>query len=90
MKTLPKTIQNKGFNLKQLKRVGDKAIYEQTKKGQDAKSYEVIRIGKHNGYELGGAKIAPAETYPGSSQWGINGWTFTDLALAEKKFKSLK
>lgn len=90
MKTLPKLIQNKGFTLKQLKRVGDKAIYEQTKKGQISKSYEVIRIGRHNGYELGGQKIAPAETYPGSSQWGNNGWTFTTLDAAEKKFKSLK
>lgn len=90
MKILPKTIQNKGFTLKQLKRVGDKAIYEQTKEDQTGVSYEVIRIGRHSGYELGGQKIAPAETYPGSSQWGINGWTFQDLASAERKFKSLK
>lgn len=90
MKVLPKVIQNKGFNLKQIKRIGDKAIYEQTKKDQTSKSYEVIRISRHNGYELGGQKIAPAETYPGSSQWGTNGWTFSDLAAAERKFKSLK
>jgi len=90
MKILPKIIQNKGFTYKQLKRVGDKAIYEQTKKGQKDKSFEVIKIGSHNGYELGGQKIAPAETYPGASSWGTNGWTFTSLESAEKKFKSLK
>ena len=90
MKILPKVIQNKGFTLKQIKRVGDKAIYEQTKKDYTHTSFEVIRISRHSGYELAGAKIAPAETYPGSSQWGINGWTYTTLADAEKKFKSLK
>lgn len=90
MKTLPKLIQNKGFTLKQLKRVGDKAIYEQSKKDQKSKSYEVIKIGRHNGYTLGGSTIAPAETYPGSSQWGVSGWTFRDIESAEKKFKSLK
>jgi len=90
MKILPKLIQNKGFTIKQLKRIGDKAIYEQTKKGQTSKAYEVIKIGRHNGYVLGGSTIAPAETYPGSSQWGISGWTFKLIELAEKKFKSIK
>jgi hypothetical protein len=90
MKILSKNIQNKGFIYKQIKREGDKAIYEQTKKGFKFKNYEVVKISRHNGYEIGGQYIAPAETYPGASQWGVNGWTFSDLKDAEKKFKTLK
>jgi hypothetical protein len=89
MKILPKVIEHKGFTLKQLKREGDKAIYEQSKAGFKAKRYEVIRINRHNGYTLGGQHIAPAETYPGASQWGVNGWTCVDLKSAESKYKKL-
>ncbi len=89
MKTLPKVLEQKGFTLKQIKREGDKAIYEQTKEGFAKKHYEVIRINRHNGYTLGGQFIAPAETYPGASQWGVNGWTCLDLKAAEAKYKKL-
>lgn len=90
MKILAKTVENKGFTFRQIKREGDKAIYEQTKKGLKLKKYEVIKIGRHNGYEIGGQYIAPAETYPGASQWGVTGWTFGDLRDAETKFKKIK
>jgi len=89
MKTLEKVINHKGFILKQLKRVGSKAIYEQTKKGYTHRSYEVIKIGKHDGYTIGGQFIKAAETYPGGSQWGISGWTYQNLKDAEAKFKKL-
>lgn len=89
MKILPKNIEHKGFKLKQIKREGDKAIYEQTRDGCISKRYEVVRINRHNGYSLGGQHIAPAETYPGASQWGVNGWTCLDLKSAESKYKKL-
>ena len=89
MKTLSKLITKKGFTLKQLERVGDKAIYEQSKSGYTPKSYEVVKIGRHNGYELGGQYIKPAETYPGTSLWGIKGWTYQSLTAAEAKFKKI-
>jgi hypothetical protein len=89
MKTIPKTFNKKGFNYKQIKRDGMKAIFEQSRKGQDSVSFEVVKISKHNGYELGGQKIPPGEAYPGTSQWGIAGWTFQDLKSAEGKFKKL-
>lgn len=90
MKTLPKQFDKKGFTYTQIKRVGDKAIYKQAKKGQASVSFEVVKINRHNGYELGGQKIPPGEAYPSTSQWGNAGWTFTSLSLAEAKFKKLK
>lgn len=89
MKILPKKFSKKGFDYKQIKRDGMKAIYEQSKPDHESVSYEVIRIGQHDGYDLGGSHIDPAETYPGSSQWGVNGWTYRDLESAERKYKKL-
>lgn len=89
MKTIPKTFSKKGFTYKQIKRDGMKAIFEQSKKGQEGVSFEVVKITKHNGYELGGQKIPPGEAYPGTSQWGISGWTFQDLKSAEGKYKKI-
>jgi hypothetical protein len=63
---------NAGARLfKQLKRVGDIALYERSveKTGRND-GYEVIKVGRHNGYSLGGQFIEPAETYPGASQFG--------------------
>jgi hypothetical protein len=89
MKTIPKTFSKKGFTYKQIKRDGMKAIFEQSKKGQKSVSFEVVKITKHNGYELGGQKIPPGEAYPGTSQWGNSGWTFQDLKSAEAKYKRI-
>jgi hypothetical protein len=90
MKILEKEFNANKFNFKQITRVGDAAIYEKTAIGGKAVSIEVIRIKSHNGYELAGVKIAPAEVYPSSSQWGIYGWTYTKMEDAMKKFESIK
>lgn len=90
MKELAKTLQIGGFQLKQLKREGSKALYRKTKKDMNFVSYEVIKIGSHNGYELGGQHIEAAETYPSNSQWGRAGWTHNDLERAEAHYKKLK
>ena len=90
MKTLPKQFNKKGFTYKQIKRVGDKAIFEQSKKDQSDRTYEVVKINRHNGYELGGQKIPPGEAYPSTSQWGTAGWTYRSLQEAEAKFKKIK
>lgn len=90
MKILPKKITKKGFNYTQLKREGMKAIYKQTKDGQEDVSFEAIKIGSHNGYELGGQKIPAGEAYPSTSQWGTAGWTYKTLEEAERKYKKIK
>jgi len=91
MKKLEKEFTKKGFKYTLVTRKGDVAIYEQVNaKLKDSKSnYEVVQIKSHNGYEIGGSKIVAAEVYPGSSQWGLLGWTYQDLPAAEKRFKRL-
>jgi hypothetical protein len=89
MKKLDKKFNKKGFTYTEIVREKNKAIYKQSKTGQTHTSYEVVKIGSHNGYELNGSKIAAAETYPSTSLWGIQGWTFQDLDEAKKKFKKI-
>jgi hypothetical protein len=69
---------------KQVKRDGDMAIYKRTVERTGANDgYEVIKISRHNGYTLGGQHVEPAETYPGSSQFGKSAWICVDLKHAE-------
>lgn len=89
-KPIPTVFNKKGFTYTLLKREGNKAIYQQTRHGSDMNNYEVVKIGKHNGYTMGGVFIEPAETYPGSSLWGITGWTCTSIEDAQKRFDTLE
>ena len=88
-KVIPTQFKKKGFNYTQLRREGMKAIYQQTREDSTINNYEVVRLGRHNGYSMGGSFIEPSETYPGSSLWGIMGWTCTDLESANKRFSQL-
>lgn len=86
---LPDVFTAKGFLYTQKKRVGMKAIYEVSYMAGKSKSYEVIKIQAHNGYEIAGTKIPASEVYPSSEQWGIFGWTLPDLISAENKFYNI-
>ena len=86
MKKIGKRFKKYGFIFDLVKRKGCVAIYKQTLPGAKKHHYEVVRIGQHNGYYMAGQKIEPAETYPGNSLWGIQGWTCLDLESAKKCF----
>jgi len=63
------------------------AIYQRGPINGDRYHYEVVKIGHHNGYKAGTQFIKPAETYPGNSLWGLQGWTHQSLETAEENFK---
>ena len=88
-KTIPTQFKKKGFTYTQLKREGARAIFEQTRAGSAVHNYEVVKIGRHNGYVMGGMSIEPAETYPGSSLWGITAWTCSTLDAAQQRYDAL-
>ena len=87
MKKIESEFTRGGFYHRQIKRVGNVAIFERQALNSREPHYEVVKISSHNGYNLGGAYIDPAETYPGASLWGLQGWTHSDLAAAEENFK---
>ena len=77
--------------IRQLKRVGDIALYERTvADGGRPDGYEVVKITRHNGYSIGKGKkeqfIEPAESYPGASQGGHNATYPSTLGRAEIVF----
>lgn len=91
MKKLEKEFIKKGFKYTQIKRRGSVAIFKQEniKVKKPLARYEVVQIKSHKGYVIGGSKIAAAEVYPGSTQWGLLGWTYIHLTSAEKRYKQL-
>jgi hypothetical protein len=90
-KPLPKEFRRDGFSYRQVARQGDAAIYEQTWTGCSNPNvcYEVIRIRRRKGFQIGGRFVEPAEVYPNSEAWGTDGFTFTDKDAAFAKLREL-
>jgi hypothetical protein len=88
-KPLQTSFRSKGFDYRQLRRIGDVALYEQTKPTLSRKWYEVVMVQRHDTYELGGRTIEAAETMPSTSQWGRLGWTYRDPKEARSRFDEL-
>jgi hypothetical protein len=89
-KPLPKEFRRDGFVYRQIAREGNAAIYEQTRKGnEDSATLEVIRIRQRERFEIGGRVVAPAEIYPRSEAWGVDGFTLTKKDAAFRKFREL-
>ena len=68
-----------------IKRSGNVGLFKENKYN----SYEVIIIQSHNGREIMGNVIPPAEFAPSDESWGSKGWTYTIEADALKKFNEL-
>ena len=86
-KPLSKQFRRDGFTYRQIAREGDGAIYEQRWTGcaDPSVCYEVIRIRRREGFEVAGRFVGPAEVYPNSEAWGVDGFTFTDKDAAFAK-----
>ena len=80
-----------GFNYRQIAREGDAAIYEQTRAGCSNPSvrYEVIRIRRRDGFQIGERFVEPSEVYPNSEAWGVDGFTFTDKVAAFGRLREI-
>lgn len=90
-KRLPTQLRRDGFTCRQIAREGNAAIYEQRWTGcvEPSVCYEVIRIRRRDGFQIGGRFVEPAEVYPNSEAWGVDGFTFTDKGAAFAKLRAL-
>jgi hypothetical protein len=90
-KPLPTRFHRDGFNYRQIAREGHGAIYEQTWSGCSEPSvcYEVIRIRRRDGFQIGVRFVQPAEVYPKSDAWGVDGFTLTDKDAAFAKLREV-
>lgn len=82
MKELTEYRKN-GFHWKVIFRVQDIAISE------SQYGYEVFRVQRHNGREIGGKWCDPAEFAPSNEQWGSLGWTYPKWDEAKTKADEL-
>jgi hypothetical protein len=90
-KPLPIRFRRGGFNYRQIARERDTAIYEQTWSGccDPSVCYEVIRIRRRDGFQIDGRLVEPAEVYPSSGAWGVDGFTLTDKDAAFAKLREV-
>ena len=90
-KPLPKEFRRGGFTYKQIVRQRDAAIYKQTWNScrDPSVCYEVIRIRRREGFQIGEKLIQPYEIYPNSDAWGVDGFTLTNKAAAFAKLREL-
>lgn len=90
-KPLPKEFRRDGFQYRQIAREGNAAIYEQTWGGCPNPSvcYEVIRIRCREGFQIVNKFVEPAEVYPKSEAWGVDGFTLSDKDAAFAKLREV-
>jgi hypothetical protein len=89
-KPLPKRFRHDGFDYRQIAREKAAAIYEQTRQGcPNCCAYEVIRIRRREGFQIGQRFIEPAEVHPNSEACGVDGWTLTDKESAFRKLREI-
>jgi hypothetical protein len=90
-KSLPTRFRGDGFEYRQIAREGNAAIYEQIWVGcaEPSICYEVIRIRRREGFQINGRLVEPAEVYPGSGAWGVDGFTLTDKDAAFAKLREV-
>ena len=88
---LPKEFRRDGFDYRQIAREGNAAIYEQRWTGcaEPSVCYEVIRIRQREGFQINGRFVGPAEVYPNSEAWGVNGFTLSNRDAAFAKLREI-
>jgi hypothetical protein len=89
-KSLRTQFRHDGFDFRKIYRKGDFAIYRQTWKGNvHSAAFEVICIRHREGFQIHGRFVEPAEVYPNSEAWGVDGWTLTNKDAAFAKLREL-
>lgn len=78
------------FNYRLIWRDKELGVYEQSLQSErQSPVYETVVIRRHNGYTVNGVAIEPAEFLPSASEWGILGYTVTNLGSVEKYLDKL-
>ena len=90
-KPLPTRFRRDGFDYQQIAREGDAVVYEQRWTGccNPSVSYEVVRVRRRDGFQIDGRFVEPAEVYPNSDAWGVDGFTLTDKDKAFAKLREV-
>lgn len=85
-KQIPAEFKHRGWIAKLVKRTKNVAMYSK------AGGYEVMKIRRHEGYEIANNKYPPSEFLPSDAEWGKFGWYYAGPNAkrdADKKFNEL-
>src|SRR5688572_18543650 len=82
---LSTSFESHGFRFYQEWRQGNLAMYRKSSRSHGWVGYEVIRIRHHDGYTIAGRYCPPAEVYPRSEKWGVDGFSCASLSRAYEK-----
>ena len=87
---MPKEFRRDGFNYRQIARERNAAVYEQRWTGcaEPTVCYEVIRIRRREGFWINCRFVEPAEVYPKSEAFGVDGFTLANREALSAKFRS--
>jgi hypothetical protein len=90
-KPLPTQFRHGGFEYRQIARERGAAIYEQRWGGcaDPSVCYELIRIRRREGFQIGARLVEAAEVYPNSEAWGVDGWTVLSRDAAFEKLREI-
>lgn len=89
MKPIDSTFKSDGFMFQLVKRQSLIAMFSKSKHGHE--SFEVVVLQIHKACVFpNGISYPDRETMPSSELWGQQGWTYTDLASANKRYYALQ
>jgi len=89
LRLLPEEFEADDYQLRQIGRGGNMVLLEKSKPTHRLPSYEVIRVWRYPAECIRGRHYPAREAMPPSEAWGTDGWTFTDLGQAIRKFERL-
>jgi ABC-type ATPase with predicted acetyltransferase domain len=89
VRTLPTTFRSDGFDFQILEREADAALLAKKKHTWNFRIYEVVRIQVWPEEWIKGHFTPEREAMPRSEQWGVHGWSFSDIRDARRKFYEL-
>ena len=89
MKSLPADFIYNRFVFRLLKRAGDVALFEKRKASHSQESFEVVIVLRHPAEKICGREYPERESLPPAEAWGTLGWTYAELADANRKFRAL-
>lgn len=96
---LQEQFTSQGFDFTQIQRTANHAIYEKTRNGEShfetiriqiAKKDQTIKFKKKDGSVNEMFVPKGKESYPSSSQWGIEGFTLIDRESAQSKLNKME
>jgi hypothetical protein len=90
VRPLPQQFKRDGFNFRLIQRAGPIAMFAKTKPRWTREFWEVVKVQSLPAMKLPGGRVCPPhEAMPCPEDWGVNGWSYSDLPSAEAKYASL-